>query len=1291
MTLINQNSAYNSLTDALISNNELIDGRTTQDRLAFLVDFAKYINFYDGNNKVSGNWEPFLNKDPIFLLASIIKTEYTEKYAQYIHMIKNVDKMKMPFSDENEELVKAYINELIYMLIEMFKTIENWTYYMNNSEMNYNLKSFVIKEVKSKYSKYLWAIIDLKNKLESDNVIKPVEFKIYKEFDLYDEFIWKHSKNKGTYWETLGLNEYLNDNSILQIFDASSKVTGLILSFIKNIIDFAKTEFSEIKAKKGPYPDTVLLRTFIDLIDLYKNQLNLISKRHLKFYFDKILKQSKKQERADAVFACVDLSKKSSSYLLKKSTPFNAGLDALKKPIVFESIDQTNLTSTSIAKTYTLSRVVGSKNYTKLLLKELPDIGKLTKDNNGLISKWDTFGTGTIDNSTEKPSTMGFSFGSPLLYLKEGQRTVTLNMGFKPIDKSSNKTPISNDTFNHVSYYLSTEKSWIELNKDDNKLYHIYNNNCLTISFTLKPSVPSIEKFKNNPDNISCSWPMFKMVFNQFLDVSNPPLLKTLDIQVDVSNLKTLDLYNSSGTINTTKPFQLFGATPAFNSEFIMGSGEVFSKPYTYLLFHFIWDNLPESKTGNYNFETYYSQYNKYLAGNYDKVEVSKSKSVLPSVLPWIVSFLFGWLKKQISVKPVDIKVPAVFNNTAFTVGFEKLINGYWEDKNDKFAKQTCEISSDITKPPVCTPYIKDTDCHSVIDNYETSNLLFSTGKSNTECSLTNESFFQYGEFKKPPKFCNKTPIIDLPEDPNIQNTVLKYSSKSKCGFLRMNLSGLKYGFGSSLYAKIVSAVTLYNAAHISRPKQTTIPIEHAPNPPFSPKVKSLSVTYSASQHYDICSDVGGYPLQCFTYSPFQNYKVYDTSYEISAFTKDIDNSLNSKKTVTEEIALFPELDYNGVLFLGLENVVTSNLNSFYFNLNQNFKSKSIPDSDSVHYSYLSNSGWLPFSPLSDGTNSFTCEGIIKFSIESDISPIPLVMAKPLSWISIGVRGDLTSYSQTSFLKNNGVKLQRSVINDTFKNEAPKLLPNKITKPKDAIPEIASIKQPFSSFGGKSKETRKLLNKRVSTRLKTKGRIVSESDFFRVIKETFNDIYFSQITYNVSNSTTVINVLEEYENHTLPNAFTPLVSTCKLLEIEEYLKTKISPLNTIVVSNFKFEYVIVKATIIVDSVFDSPKIISEIKDQLDIYLSPWINSNNSQRHISQNITTAQIVKFIKSFDGVLGVESANLSSYTNDIDTLLNTNEQIIKPKIGYLLLTSGINSITVSNRDSITHKPKNI
>ncbi|MFK7748133.1 MAG: hypothetical protein AB8B65_07075 [Kordia sp.] len=203
MSQFDQHTTMIALEKALVPNPRLVDGRTEADNLRLLADFASLFNFYDRTNTINGNWSPFLLKDPVFLVASIAKTSFQKAYSLFINTCLQLEK-KLEI-DINTAFISNGFNQLFDQLTYIFQIIERWTYYMQQSNLEYNLKTYVIQQVKQKQSALLWALLSLQSNLHINQIIpniKPVNTYLFQD---YDEKIWKESKGKTPYWELLNL------------------------------------------------------------------------------------------------------------------------------------------------------------------------------------------------------------------------------------------------------------------------------------------------------------------------------------------------------------------------------------------------------------------------------------------------------------------------------------------------------------------------------------------------------------------------------------------------------------------------------------------------------------------------------------------------------------------------------------------------------------------------------------------------------------------------------------------------------------------------------------------------------------------------------------------------------------------------------------------------------------------------------------------------------------------------------------------------------------------------------
>jgi len=1245
MSIIDQNSIIQSQEAALVPGPLLIDGRSEQDMLYFLTEFATLINFYDNTNAISSNWAPFLLKDPVFLLAAISKTNFARYQSHYREISLKLEQI-YGAEARAKVVVPTLINRLFDLLIGIFIKIERWTYYMQNSAPLYNLKKYVLHQVKTNFSVYLWAIIALRDKLSQVSPIEGIEPVKHYLFDSFDKVTWKQNKDKTPYWQVLGSPNLENErNDLLDlwgVFSALTKAGDELFNFFYTVVSQAPAALENIKNQKSNYPDTTLLRSFVNLLQNHQEQLNAISQKHLQFYYQDILKQTIKSAIADSVFAYTTLAQKTKTFKLPAGTLLNAGVDAQKNPILFATSTDVELNPATISSAYTLNKVVTGK-LASLYLQSISTPGTVQQDTKGKTIAWDTFGSST--SSVDTLAKVGIAFASPMLLLREGSRKITVTMVYAAV--------IDPQMLLVASYYLSTQSAWLQVTPSFASNKNIGLVNQFIFEIDLNAAQPPIEAFLINPDGLQTVWPMLKMSFASFT-TEVVPIITSITIAVDVLNVKTFQLYNNYGAISTKTPYQIFGPLPLVNSNFIIGNNEIFGKPINSLGVEFTWNNLPA------DFATYYNEYNNYInpPPTQPTMPQSAEKSLITRVWDTITD------KHDPEPTPViqaPATVPPVFNNCSFGVNFKLLQPKGWTTL--KVSNQMgCTVqnctSGCIYKQQILNPLPGDPPLPSTL--FSTSCIKVTDGENKPIVqSLNTSSFFAFDNNGQ------------LPYDPTVQLTPLRYSETSTAGFMKMEMAVPQYGFGAELYPKVVANIATLNALTVYQiaadkndddKKKDQAKIIQPANMPFAPEVSDLGAHYSASQTYTFNNQTGTYPLQCFLYTPFQTQEVYNnTSVNMSSYYA-VDGSID----LTHGLPLFPAINNKGYLFLGMDDLIPANTINLYFELSRKY---GVAGNDkSIAYNYLSTKGWSNLSVLSDGTNGLSCSGILKVNVPNDITNQNTVMPSGKYWFSIKVNNP-TSYADTILVTTNGFAATRTGSSFLSSDEAPHIAGNAISKFQTVIPQVTGPLQPFPSFGGKPAELVGGMNQRVSNRLKTKDRAVMPEDYFRLIKHEYPEIYYSKTAFNSSTKTTNVYVVKESKNTTHQDAFRPMITECKEENITAFLAQRASAFAGLVVSNFNFLYVCVNATISIDLGFEPKGLQRTINDALNIFLSPWIANNAVQINIDQGLTDTILSRFLKSIDGVANVKSVTFQTSTSEANISTASKQRSVVPSSNDLLI----------------------
>lgn len=1295
MSIVSQNNVFLSLENALNSYTLKIDGRNEQDLMHFLAEFASILNLYDDSNKINGNWEPILLKDPVFLLAFISKTKYEQWQSLYLTRCLRIKQLIHHVAIDHvnfDESIPDALGQILHQVIEIFKQIERWTYYMDKSRYSYSLEDFIKREIKEELSTFFWALVTMRNHLILEEKITSFQTLDFKKYTYFNSDIWQEGKNKGPFWDILNLSttkasggkktiQLVNDN--LKILDAITKVGDLLFSFLKQVIDYANSEFETLKTQKSNFPDTTLIRTFLNLIQIHQDQLNTIAQKHLNLYYYAILKQQKKQAFPDRAFVYFDLSKQIETYHLEKGTEFNGGINANSKPILFKSIKPVVLESTVITDVYTLSKsdsdFININGNTKTIdavntsttvlnLNQIQNTTTLQRDDANDVIGWETFGNDSLEPLI--PSEMGFAFASPLLFLREGTRHVTITLTFneeQTIDRFNNKT---------ASFFFSTQKGWHKITQSSEPIIKVKTKYQTILYFVLDSTVPAIEAFKKNPDGVDSEWPMFKVIFNQFIGgLESAPIITELEIDVHVLDVKTFKLSNTKGPVNAKKPFPLFGVAPSYESSFYIGNSEIFSKPISSLDFKIVWNNLPPSR----DFAIYYDAYNAYMRGDYNSVSVNHSTMAKVTKPKSAFDILCDWLNSSNSDKPIppNIKI----SNELFWVEFMTLQGGDWNDFEMSLDQEE-DLNEDLNEEKINPPPGETL----LFESIKTTAISYN-GKLQPPENLGKLSFssnFSYVKdegFEKLTHLTHLTNLCDLC-DPTIQLTPLKYGTETNSGFIKMSLKNPIEGFGSAIYPQVISAIALVNAAQITNTSKGNVSLIKAPNPPFIPTVKSFTASYRASQKYTLDASKGCYPIQWFCYSPFLNYKTYDNSLEASSFVSNINPVLNQQSDEsTTGIPLWPIFKSTGALFLGLQKKTKPSVVNLYFELAQDYSSSPNISNEDVVYSYMSESGWKTLEVKSDGTKKFNCSGILKIELPDDITDVSTTMPNGTYWLSISVNNSTKSYAKTMLLATNGIEVERSSTTYLTDTSAPRIEGNSIKKPINAIPQIAKVQQVFPSFGGKAAELTETANSRISTRLKTKDRVITAADVYGIVKQAFPSVFYCKTIYNGLEKTIKTYVLRSYNNQTDVNAFTPLLNSCSTIEIQEYLQKRASNVSTFSVSNFEMMPICVRANLILKNGSNLLEVEQKINNGIKLFLSPWIECNQEQIPVDSPISKAQITKFIKSFDEVLTIEKLSVKRASECglvvIDELEANNQVIYPPNKSTLIISTKKHNIT--------------
>jgi uncharacterized protein YihD (DUF1040 family) len=232
-------------------------------------------------------------------------------------------------------------------------------------------------------------------------------------------------------------------------------------------------------------PHYVLFFAFLKLFKYAQDELNLLTKKHLDFYYRDVLHLKEKAAVPAQVYLIFDLAKHVSLHLIEKETRFKAGKDDLGNKLIYKLEEEATISKAVVSELKAVfynndniysDLVPNPRNDARLYVSpqaksEDGEGAELTSED----KSWRTFGGikfPDINSGAEhatvadrKQAEIGFAFASPNLFLAEGERIVTIYLNLK-LNQSGSESPL-NDLTDELLYdafqlKFSGEEEWIE-------------------------------------------------------------------------------------------------------------------------------------------------------------------------------------------------------------------------------------------------------------------------------------------------------------------------------------------------------------------------------------------------------------------------------------------------------------------------------------------------------------------------------------------------------------------------------------------------------------------------------------------------------------------------------------------------------------------------------------------------------------------------------------------------------------------------------------------------------------
>ncbi len=988
-------------------------------------------------------------------------------------------------------------------------------------------------------------------------------------------------------------------------------------------LDFFNQSISD---EQRTAPHYALFISFLELFAIAQRDLNTITKRHLDFYYREVLRLEERPAVADQVYIIFELAEQLSSGLVPQGTTLDAKKDATGKDLIYATDKDivVNHGKVEQLKAVFINRPIDENASPLDFPDEIPAINpavgnvlQAVTQNNWRIyaspvansadgigaeledeqKRWRTFGRPFPDKIdatvADRPQAeVGFAFASPLLFLAEGVRTVTirLNLGqplfnsrreanfrAQRLDASPETARISREVENAppferddavfdfmedsmsqalngaLNVYFSGEEEWIVPDVADATYYDT--NGDLVIVRTIGRGQKAIVAYDEAVllQPFKTKWPVVKITLNTefkssdyiYRDLSTRSIYSA-DLTVDVAEVKNLIIQNDSSVLATEKPFQPFGSQPVVGSTFYIGSNEIFQKKLTEFAVNITWHELPDAAKAPKGFADYYAHY-------LPVAEIAKRET------------------------------------SKFNVNISLLNKKNWHELNlSNDGYPLFQSEGTFNESPVD------------IDNNISIPLIY---------------------------------LASVPRDPNM-TPVTEFDATTQKGFLRMTLADVDFGHG--LFQNSFAQQAVWAVQKAQNPDYNSLVIGNViglPNAPYTPTIKEMSVSYTSHERINLTRQA----------SVKQNETNFNSRVEQFFHVLPFGVAENHPYIIKQaaNIYLVPQFEDEGALYIGVSALEPPQILNVLFKVAEG---SADPDfnKEQVRWSYMLNNEWFDFTQLqilAENTNGLLTSGIVTFDLPKVFNSNNTALPAGQFWLRASVKHNSAAVCDM-------VNVIAQAVTATFddnENDPDHLrlsLPAETIKDfVDGVEAIDKVSQPYASFGGHIKEQSNEFYTRVSERLRHKQRSITIWDYEHLVLEKFPSVYKVKcLQHTRFASIGDINELEpghvslvvipDLRNKNAVNPLEPKTSLITLTEISDFIKTINPPCVELHVRNPIFEEIEVDFNVRFHTGFDKGFYGKLLEEEIKQFLAPWAY-NTIDISIGGKIHKSRIINFVE--------------------------------------------------------------
>jgi hypothetical protein len=534
------------------------DERSIAGLMVFISNYAGLINYYafkgpdQKEYKLDGDWKSLIQSDEAFNYAGISVTPYS---LPNITFYKYVNLYETGSTKEKRNAAYRVLWDVLFSLYSDINTFYTGlpVYMPFRNEVDAEIKNMLISDLcltAGAYLNYDSALTTVNLQLTTSSADDDYKFR-------FADSIIKNGFDK--IWINPGLlplaedwNEYLSlltDSFAHQFFNTAGlpgeqdRIDYSTLQ-LKQIFKRAFEAYARIITKANEYLQNSLISNsshfahhglmlaFLKLFGLLQADMNDFSRKHLEYYYSRVLKINPAASVPDAAHIVFDPAKNINNHLIRINTALNGGKDATGKLLTYSTDDEIIISQARVEHLKTIYLKPGSAVNTVSRVFASPIAN--SADGNGAPftgddTSWKGFGdehSDLLSGNTGNSAILGFIIASPVLHLTEGRRVIdfvftTDSTGIINIQKLTKQKLIKLLVFS-----FSGEKQWEpliiteDLNADHNCELNFVppvSGTTFTIQLTLLPQCKPVVGYDATvcPGNLNTIFPVVRFELNQ--------------------------------------------------------------------------------------------------------------------------------------------------------------------------------------------------------------------------------------------------------------------------------------------------------------------------------------------------------------------------------------------------------------------------------------------------------------------------------------------------------------------------------------------------------------------------------------------------------------------------------------------------------------------------------------------------------------------------------------------------------------------------------------------------------